>query len=118
MSRPLSLPPPRVHTLGFTDAGNIRLTPLQKYGAAGEDGHLVTMAEKMQPALLLTAHPVKQERKRKPEAEMAATKKALDKERSQTRVIIGAAFEWWRQLEHVKGLKSDAEVSLFLLDRK
>ena len=75
------------------------------------------MAEKMQPALLVTAHPSKKTRKRKPETEMAATKKALDKERSQTRVNIGAAFEWWRQLGHVKGLKSDAEVALFLLDR-
>ena len=53
---------------------------------------MVTMAEKMQPALLVTAHPAKKARKRKPEAEMAATKKALDKERSQTRVNIGAAF--------------------------
>ena len=59
----LSLPPPRV---------------------AGDDVHLVTMAEKMQPALLVTAQPAKKARKRKPEAEKAATKKALDKERSQT----------------------------------
>ena len=58
----------------FTDAGNIQHTPLQKYGVAGEDVHLVTMAEKMQPALLVTAHPAKKARKRKPEAEMAATK--------------------------------------------
>ena len=71
---PLSLPPPCVHTLHFTDAGNIQHTPLQKYGVAGEDVHLVTMAEKMQPALLVTAHPTKKARKRKPEAEKAATK--------------------------------------------
>ena len=38
------------------------------------------MAEKMQPALLVTAYPTK----RKPEAEKAATKKALDKDRSRT----------------------------------
>ena len=31
MSPPLSLPPPRVHTLHFTNAGNIQHTPLQKY---------------------------------------------------------------------------------------
>ena len=80
----LSLPPPRMHTLHFTDAGNIQHTPLQKYGVAGEDVHLVTMAEKMQPALLVTAHPTKKARKRKPEAGKAATKKALDKERSRT----------------------------------
>ena len=51
---------------------------------AEEDVHLVTMAEKMQSALLVTAHPAGKARKRKPEAEMAATKKALDKERSWT----------------------------------
>ena len=55
-----------------------------KYGVAGEDVHLVTMAEKMQPALLVTAHPAKKARKRKPEAEKAVTKKALDKEKSWT----------------------------------
>ena len=33
----------------------------------------------------------------------AATEKALDEERSQTRVNIGAAFEWWRQVGHVRG---------------
>ena len=71
---PLSLPPPHVHRLRFTDAGNIQHTPLQKYGVAGEDVHLVTMAEKMQPALLVTAHPAKKARERKPEVEMAATK--------------------------------------------
>ena len=65
----------------------------------------------------VTARPTKKARKRKPEAEIAAVKKALDKERSQTRVNIGAVFEWWRQLGHVKDLKSDAEVALFLLDR-
>ena len=80
----LSLSPLRVHTLRFTDAGNIQHTFLQKYGVAGEDVYLVTMAEKMLPALLVTAHPAKKAKKRKPEAEKAATKKDLDKERSQT----------------------------------
>ena len=69
------------------------------------------------PASLVTARPAKEAKKRKPEAEMAATKKALDKARGQTRVNIGAAFERWRQLRHLKGLKSDAEVAVFLLDR-
>ena len=71
---------------------------------------MVTMAEKMQPALLVTAHPAKKARKRKPEAEKARMKKSA-------RVNIGAAFEWWRQLGHVEDLKSDAEVALLLLDR-
>ena len=79
---PLSLPPTHMHKPCFSDAGNIQHTPLQKYVVAGEDGHLVTMAEKMQPALRVTAHPTKKARKRKPEAEKAATKKALDNERS------------------------------------
>ena len=68
---PLSIPAPRMHTSCFTDAGNIKHTPLQKYQVAGEDVHLVTMAEKMQPALLVTAYPSKKARKRKPKAEMA-----------------------------------------------
>ena len=46
---------------------------------------MVTMAEKMQPAFLVTAHPTKKARKRKPEAEKVVTKKALDKERSRTK---------------------------------
>ena len=49
-------------------------TLFQKYGVAREDVHLVTMAEKMQRALLVTAHPAKKASKRKPEAEKAATK--------------------------------------------
>ncbi|CAM4574040.1 unnamed protein product [Leuciscus chuanchicus] len=44
-------------------------------------------------------------------------KQALDKARGQTRVNIGAAFERWRQLRELKGLKSDAEVAVFLLNR-
>ena len=60
----LSLPPPHVHTLCFTNAGNIQHTPLQKYRVAGEDVHLVTMADKMQPALLVTAQPTKKARKK------------------------------------------------------
>ncbi|XP_034043428.1 zinc finger protein 3 homolog [Thalassophryne amazonica] len=80
------------------------------------------MAEGIQPKLplpplRLTAHPDRKPRKRKPEAEKAAMKKARDKARGQTRVDIGAAFSRWRQLRHLKGLKSDAEVALFLLDR-
>ena len=63
-----------MHALLYTDAGNIWYTPLQKYRVAGEDIYLATMAEEMQPALLVTAHPTKKARKRKPEAEMAATK--------------------------------------------
>ena len=62
------------------------------YRVTGEDVHLVTVAEKMQPLSLVTAHPSKKARKRKPEAENAATKKALDKDRSLHRVNISVAF--------------------------
>ena len=80
------------------------------------------MADKMQPklpipALLVTTRPDKKAKKRKSEAEKAATKLALDKARGQTRVNIGSTFERWRQLRKLKGLKSDAEVAVFLLDR-
>lgn len=70
----------------------------------------------MQPALLVTAHPAKKARKRKPEAGKAAMKKALDKERSRTKSTsvwrLRGGDNWG-----LKGLKSDAEVALFLLDR-
>ena len=68
----LFLPPPCVHMLRFTVAGNIQYTLLQKYRVAGEDVHLVTMAGKVHPALLVTAHPANKAKKRKPEAEKAA----------------------------------------------
>ena len=58
--------PLRVHTLHFTDARNIQCTPLQKY----------ELQEKKFIWLQWQA------RKRKPEAEKAAKKKAPDKERS------------------------------------
>ena len=60
----------------------IQHSPPQKYGVAGEGVHWLQGLKKMQPALLVTAYPAKMARKRKLEAEKAATKKALDKERS------------------------------------
>ncbi len=33
------------------------------------------------------------------------------------RVNIGSAFQRWRELKEREGLRSDAEVALFLLDR-
>jgi len=33
-----------------------------------------------------------------------------------TRVVIGAAFDNWRALKTAYGLKTDAEVALYLLD--
>uniref|UniRef100_A0A671MDM4 Uncharacterized protein n=1 Tax=Sinocyclocheilus anshuiensis TaxID=1608454 RepID=A0A671MDM4_9TELE len=37
--------------------------------------------------------------------------------RSRTRVNFGSAFQRWRELKEREGLRSDAEVALFLLDR-
>ena len=36
---------------------------------------------------------------------------------SKTRIVIGKAFERWRELKELNIFKSDAEVALFLLDR-
>lgn len=36
---------------------------------------------------------------------------------SKTRIVIGKAFERWREIKEQKFFKSDAEVALFLLDR-
>uniref|UniRef100_A0A671RMY3 Uncharacterized protein n=1 Tax=Sinocyclocheilus anshuiensis TaxID=1608454 RepID=A0A671RMY3_9TELE len=37
---------------------------------------------------------------------------------SRTRVNIGSAFQHWSELKEREGLRSDAEVALFLLDRR
>ena len=44
-------------------------------------------------------------------------KRELDKARSKTRVNLGLAFPRWRALKERMGLKSDAELGIFLLDR-
>ena len=44
-------------------------------------------------------------------------KRASDKARSKTRVNLGLAFVRWRQMRFAFGLKSDAELATFLLDR-
>ncbi|CAL8338962.1 unnamed protein product [Lota lota] len=79
------------------------------------------MAEKVQPECPGTPIPTiactaKQSKKRKTLFEKATTKKRLDKERSQTRVNIGMAFQRWRELRELKGLKSDPMVAVYLLD--
>ncbi|XDV36009.1 hypothetical protein PO909_005863 [Leuciscus waleckii] len=50
-------------------------------------------------------------------AELKIKKKAYDQARGRTRVNIGEAYQRWRELKEQKGLTSDAEVALFLLDR-
>ena len=49
-----------------------------------QEKRFILLQEKMQPALLVTAQPANKAKKRKPEAEKAATQKALDKKRSRT----------------------------------
>ncbi|XP_018520403.1 uncharacterized protein LOC108875766 isoform X3 [Lates calcarifer] len=48
--------------------------------------------------------------------EYKCKKKGYDKARGKTRVNLGAAFQRWRDLRERKGLKTDEEVALFLLD--
>ncbi|XP_020786323.2 uncharacterized protein LOC110165467 [Boleophthalmus pectinirostris] len=55
-------------------------------------------------------------RKRKPGVEVIERKRKRDKERSQTKVILGDSFQRWRALKREKGLKTDALVAKFLLD--
>ena len=74
------------------------------------------MEEKKQklplPPLLAPVHPFKKARKRKTENEKAATKKKLENARGKTRINIGFAFQRWRQLRELNGLKSDAMVAV------
>ncbi|XP_073711610.1 uncharacterized protein [Misgurnus anguillicaudatus] len=73
------------------------------------------MAEKLTaPAFAVSES--KHGKKRKTVQEKAINKKYLDKQRNQTRVNIGVAFQRWRELRDLKGLKSDAMMALFLLD--
>uniref|UniRef100_A0A3B5BHY5 Uncharacterized protein n=1 Tax=Stegastes partitus TaxID=144197 RepID=A0A3B5BHY5_9TELE len=44
-------------------------------------------------------------------------KKHYDQSRAKTRINIGEAFQRWRDLRELKGMKTDAEVAVFLLDR-
>jgi len=75
------------------------------------------MAEMEQSEFSEPAYRVSRLKKRKTVFEKAMNKKSLDKSRNQTRVNIGMAFQRWRQLRDLKGLKSDSMMALFLLDR-
>lgn len=43
-------------------------------------------------------------------------KRVYESARSKTRIYIGVAFERWRDLRQLKGMKTDAELAMFLLD--
>uniref|UniRef100_A0A8D3DP46 Uncharacterized protein n=1 Tax=Scophthalmus maximus TaxID=52904 RepID=A0A8D3DP46_SCOMX len=57
-------------------------------------------------------------RKRKTVYETASKKRRLDNQRAKTRVNVGVAFQRWRRLMEEQGLKNDAMVAEFLLDRE
>lgn len=63
-----------------------------------------------------TAMAVKQPKRRRSAAQKFK-KNFLDQARAESRVNIGEAFERWRDLRELKGMKTDEEVALFLLDR-
>uniref|UniRef100_A0A4W6DWT3 Uncharacterized protein n=1 Tax=Lates calcarifer TaxID=8187 RepID=A0A4W6DWT3_LATCA len=48
---------------------------------------------------------------------MNLKRKAMVTPRGKTQVNIGAAFQRWKDIRELRGLTSDAEVALFLLDR-
>uniref|UniRef100_A0A3Q1B5Z6 Uncharacterized protein n=1 Tax=Amphiprion ocellaris TaxID=80972 RepID=A0A3Q1B5Z6_AMPOC len=50
-------------------------------------------------------------------AEHKLKKTGYDQSRAKTRINIGEAFQRWRDLRELKGMKTDAEVAVFLLDR-
>uniref|UniRef100_A0A672H6L2 Uncharacterized protein n=1 Tax=Salarias fasciatus TaxID=181472 RepID=A0A672H6L2_SALFA len=56
-------------------------------------------------------------RKRKSVYEVAQRRRQGEKERAQTKVILGKSFRRWCALKETKGLKTDALVAKFLLDR-
>ncbi|XP_073328969.1 uncharacterized protein [Pagrus major] len=71
------------------------------------------------PALPQTAYTRKQGRRRKTLEEKREAKRAASRRRQEscrTRIYIGAAFDRWKNLKDSKGLKSDAELALLLLD--
>lgn len=54
---------------------------------------------------------------RKRTKDISVKKRIYETARSKTRINIGAAFERWRDLRQLKGMKTDAELALFLLNR-
>ncbi|KAI3352331.1 hypothetical protein L3Q82_005298 [Scortum barcoo] len=54
--------------------------------------------------------------KRRRSEEQKLKKKGFDQARAKTRINIGEAFQRWRELRELKGMKTDVEVALFLLD--
>lgn len=53
----------------------------------------------------------------KPKPVQYLSKKLYDAFRSKTRVSVGTAFDRWRALKEDRGLKTDAQLARFLLDR-
>ena len=56
-------------------------------------------------------------KKKKVSAEARQAKRQSDRLRTKTRINIGRAFELWRDLRFVLGIKTDPELAFILLDR-
>ncbi len=52
----------------------------------------------------------------KPKRKYTERKKESDKARNDPKIYISDAFQWWRDLQDLKGFKTSAEVAIFLLD--
>lgn len=55
-------------------------------------------------------------KKRTRTKDISVKKRIYETARSKTRINIGAAFERWRDLRQLKGMKTDGELALFLLN--
>ena len=86
---------------------------MQQFPMAEERANKIPIAP-----LQTTAYTAKQPKKRirKTERNMGK-KRESDRARNKTRVNIGMAFQPWRELMELKGMKSDSQMALFLLDR-
>ncbi|KAM4605452.1 uncharacterized protein ACJ7VT_017696 [Polymixia lowei] len=68
------------------------------------------------PPLPTTAYTAKQPKKIKTEAEKELSKREADRSRNKTRINIGVAYQRWRELRELNGLKTDAQFATLLLD--
>uniref|UniRef100_A0A3Q1FGM6 Uncharacterized protein n=1 Tax=Acanthochromis polyacanthus TaxID=80966 RepID=A0A3Q1FGM6_9TELE len=57
------------------------------------------------------------ERKRKRTEQSLLAKRLSDRQRSKRKVHLGQAFQRWREFREQKGIETDAELAVLLLDR-
>ena len=78
---------------------------------------------KKRPASSTTQTPTHTPKKNKKQkknlsAEARQAKRQSDRLRTKTRINIGRAFELWRDLRFVLGIKTDPELAFFLINYK